>query len=155
MRPPTVCVENVCTYPIPHLRLLALPILTPTCCSIFYITIAFLLFIWLITLIAGRTEHCLAARRQLILTQRQAAVQAGKSQRSLELKEQNLRSLQKDLEKYSDASEPATPAEVHAGTEDPNEVKSRLEGLIRDLGEDIERLKATQKYEAVVAEDKL
>ena len=73
----------------------------------------------------------------------------------MELGGRGLRSLQKDLEKYSDASEPATPAEVHAGAEDPNEVKSRLEGLIRDLEEDIERLKATQKYEAVVAEAKL
>ena len=94
----------------------------------------------------------MAACRQLILTQRQAAVEAGESQRSLELKEQDLRSLRKDFEKFLDASKSAAPIEVHAGTEDPNEVKSRFEGLIRDLEQDIERRKATQRYEAVVAE---
>lgn len=148
MRPPIVCVEKVWSYLIPHLR--------PANPD------SHLLQYFLHHRISSLHMAQYPDRRKRGLLfgswpstnsdSTPGSHPTAKSQGSLELKEQNLRSIRKVLEKYSDTSKPATPAEVRARTENPKEVKSRLERRIEDLEEDIECLRATQKYEAALAE---
>ena len=109
-----VPMEWVSTYPILHSMLLGLPILTPTYCSLFYITIAFLLLTWGITIFAGRRDNGKATARNLIDSERTAAIEACKEQRDLELKEHTLRLLRNDLPKLpNDAAIPNKGADQY------------------------------------------
>ena len=120
--------------------LLSLPILTPTYCSLFYITIAFLLLTWGITIFAGRRDNGKAAARNLIDSERTAAIEACKEQCDFELKEHTLRLLRNDLAKLpNDAAIPNEGADQY-------EVIARVQGQIGDLEAEIERDKIEQKH---------
>ena len=140
--PATVHMEIVSTYPILDSMLLSRPILTPTYCSVFIVTVVFLLLTWSITLFAGGGDGGKEASRNLVDSERKAAVEACKDQCGLELKEHTLELFHNDLAVLSNI------AATHNEGVGQDEVTARVRSQILDLEAEIEQSKIEQKQNA-------